>query len=328
MGWLYDTTPGIAYLVCIMRNNMARNILLWSTLLAVGHVQGQTSVILQSVRDCPFGYHDGYNTANSNYNSAVHFSGFAQPGASGGVNAGRSLVEFDLSGIPADSTILGAFLSLSARGPWAATGTVATVGHVGENTCVLRRVTEPWDDNTVTWNNQPATSTQNEVTLPQSTYSMQNYLNINVTALVRDMVQFPSNSHGFMLSLVNEEPSRGLIFHTGLASEVDKRPVLLVIYGDCKSSVGMSEPPPTSFGLQISPSVAEPGTMLRIDGDLPVLSGAMLVLMDASGRIVMRTPVDRWPFSIAVPAIAPGAYTLAVRERDRPNSMIGRLVVR
>ena len=107
------------YLAVQTRPTMFRPALLVFSQLLVSSIYSQTSVVLYSTRDCPFAYHDNYNTANTNYNSAVHFSAFAQPGASGGVNAGRSVVEFDLSSIPTDSTVVGAFLSVSARGPWA-----------------------------------------------------------------------------------------------------------------------------------------------------------------------------------------------------------------
>jgi hypothetical protein len=45
--------------------------------------QAQTYV-LTPTKDASIGFHDSYNSANTNYGNAIHYSGFSQPGASGG----------------------------------------------------------------------------------------------------------------------------------------------------------------------------------------------------------------------------------------------------
>ena len=103
---------------------------------------GQTSVVLVPTRDTPFAFHDNYNTENINYNNALHFAAFAQPGNSGGMNTGRAALDFDLSPIPSGSTILGAFLNLTGIGPFGI-GQAASVGNTGQNECTLSRITSP-----------------------------------------------------------------------------------------------------------------------------------------------------------------------------------------
>jgi hypothetical protein len=299
-------------------------------LLALGVVlqttQAQTTAILYSIKDAPFAFHDGNNTANTNYNSHTHFSGFSQT-TNDGTNTGRSVIEFDLSSIPPDSTILAAFLGLTARGPFGL-GPVGTQGHVGPgNDCVLRRVITPWQDNTITWNNQPQTTTQNEVLLAPSSHTMENYLNINVTELVRDMVADAANSHGFMLSLVNETPPRSLAFHTGLAPEMDRRPVLLVVYGDCNVVTGMQEEEGSSRKLVVSPSLTSPGNTILVDAPMALKGRSVLTLTDASGRLVATMPVSSWPYSMIVPAVGAGAYTVSVQQNGSSDLMTARIVV-
>jgi len=68
----------------------------------------------------------------------------------------------------------------------------------------LKRITTPWNENTVTWNTQPTTTTTNQVALAQSTAYSQDYCNINVDNLVQDMVNNPNSSFGVMLQLQNE----------------------------------------------------------------------------------------------------------------------------
>src|SRR5207302_3584445 len=74
----------------------------------------------------------------------------------------------------------------------------------GSNEAVLQRITAAWSESTVTWNNQPATTNQNEVILSQSTAIHQDYLSIDVLNLVNDMLQNPSSSFGFMIKLQTE----------------------------------------------------------------------------------------------------------------------------
>lgn len=289
-------------------------------------LQAQTSVVLFPTEDASIGYHDGYPSASTNYNSAVHYSGFAQPGTIGGTNAGRGIMDFDLSVIPSGSTILGAFLSLSALGPWAATGEVATVGHVGENSCTLRRITSAWSDNTVTWNTQPTNTSQNAVALAQSSYTMQNYLNINVTALVQDMVDDPNNSFGFMLMLDNESTTRGLIFHSSETTEPDKQPALLIIYGDC-DGIGMAEQGDETGVFTVSPSICRSGATVLLDGAQDPGFIGSLSLYEQAGRLVHAEPISRWPYQFVVPALAEGVYTMSISGQRGERMDAVRLVV-
>lgn len=139
----------------------------------------------------------------------------------------RSLIEFDLSQIPSNATIENATLSLCAK-------INSTNGYPGyptygnNNAAWLRRVLEPWEENTVTWNNQPAVSNVNQVTVPQSTSTQQDY-ELDVTELVKDMIQF--NNYGFMLLEKNETtPYNSLIFSSSDDADPTMRPKLTITY--------------------------------------------------------------------------------------------------
>jgi len=292
----------------------------------LAEMPAQTTVVLIPSADASLGYHDNFNSANTNYNSTIHYSAFCQPGNQGGVNKGRGAMDFDLATTPANSTILGAFLSLSAIGPFGI-GDVAGVGHVGQNSCALRRINSAWVDNTVTWNTQPTSTTQNQVLLDPSTYATENYLNINVTTLVQDMIDDPANSFGFMIQLVNETTSRGLAFHSSLAPDADKRPVLLVICGDCGGE-GIIDPGGEEHTFTISRNITSPGTMVRLDPDLDPNTSCVVSILDAAGRVVQMEPVRRWPHNLMVPAVAKGMYTLRLAKGDGNVIGTARLVVR
>lgn len=83
------------------------------------------------------------------------------------------------------------------------------------NQSVLQRITTPWSETTATWNTQPTTTNLNEVILPQSTNGNQDYINIDVTAMVQDMFANPNTSFGFRLNLSVEQFYARLFFASG-----------------------------------------------------------------------------------------------------------------
>ncbi len=82
----------------------------------------------------------------------------------------------------------------------------------------------------VTWNNQPITTTENEVFLSESSSSFQDYLNIDVTNLIEDMIADPTNSHGFLLKLLDEQHYRKMVFASSGHSNSNLHPKLEVCY--------------------------------------------------------------------------------------------------
>jgi hypothetical protein len=144
-----------------------------------------------------------FQTGNTNELEAYAWTNQGAPGFK------RILIDFDWSQIPANATIVSATLSLfhNPTGP-------SMPGHSqqsGSNASVLQRIISPWNELTVTWNTQPSTTTQNQIQIPATTSSTQNF-QIDVTSLVTDIFSDPSNSHGFLLKLVTEQYYRSLIF--------------------------------------------------------------------------------------------------------------------
>ncbi len=141
----------------------------------------------------------------------------------------RGLIEFDLSTIPQGSKVLHAYLSLySYRSR--SNGNHSTSG--GPNECVLRRVVEEWSPNTATWNNQPSSTEQNQVFLIESIQSIEDYIDIDVTRLVQDMINYPSESFGFLFKLDKEKYYRRMIFASSKNRKSKLHPKLEVIYSE------------------------------------------------------------------------------------------------
>jgi Secretion system C-terminal sorting domain len=161
----------------------------------------------------------------------------------------RGLIDFDLSTIPVGSQIISARLSLYSPGG------SHSQSQSGDNACYLSRITGNWTEETVTWNSQPSYTTLHQVTLQESTNEYQDYEDIDVTLLVRDMVEDPNNSFGFILKQQSEQTPRRMAFCSSDFVDADKHPKLVITYTppDCTTLIlrpGASGKDAEIFSLQ------------------------------------------------------------------------------
>jgi hypothetical protein len=142
----------------------------------------------------------------------------------------HGIVEFDLSVIPPCATIQSAYLTLY-NNPNSTNGLLNGEHSQlsGSNESYLRRVITSWSENTVTWNNQPTTTTLNQVYVPANTTPNEDYT-LDVTQLVNDMVDSPSVSFGFMISLITEQYYRCLLFASSDHPNAALHPKLVITY--------------------------------------------------------------------------------------------------
>jgi hypothetical protein len=281
---------------------------------------GQTIDQLSSTQDAVLGYHQGYSSANSNYNSANWFGAMSQPGNLGGENNSRSLIAFDLSAYIPGTIINEATLDLYGRGAVGA-GAVASVGNVGNNTCWLERITSPWNDNTVTWNTSPTATSVNAVVLSSSSASSQDYLGVDVTQLVQDMINDPDGSFGFLIRLQIEDPSRGLFFCGRGFSDASKRPRLTIKY-DQDISVPEQQ---AQVMLNARPNPCARGTWVNFSG---LQNDLTFDLVDRLGRVVIQGGLLPAGTSFMVPSTLPdGIYHLRAQSRGDGRSLYSASLV-
>ncbi len=137
---------------------------------------------------------------------------------------GRSAIEFDLSDIPNNADVLHADLFLfAAMNPPSGNHS----NRDGSNTALLQRITSDWTENTLIWQNQPSTTTDNEVIIPASSDPLQNY-QIDITRLVEDIIEDGKPNYGFMFRLVNENYYRRMNFATSNHPDTTLHPILIV----------------------------------------------------------------------------------------------------
>ena len=170
-------------------------------------------------------YPDG---ANNNYGASELICCYAWTGG-GQPKGGRGLIEFDLSFLTSAESIVEAKISLYHYG-----GTTQHGGGLASryslSSFYLRRVTEPWEAETVTWNTQPAATPVNQVAIGAPSTGTSNFEEIDVTQLVKDMIQYGNN--GFQLIIQNESPYKSVYIGTSENTYDDgaNRPKLEITY--------------------------------------------------------------------------------------------------
>ncbi|MFI5136694.1 MAG: DNRLRE domain-containing protein [Sphingobacteriales bacterium] len=139
----------------------------------------------------------------------------------------RNLLKFDLSSIPASATILSASLQLYSD-TIPLNGDLIHANYGTDNSVLIQQVAANWDPSTVTWFNQPAGLTANQVTIPTTT---QPFLNVNadVKGLIAPMVSSGAN-YGFLLQLKNEVAYTSRIFCSSYYSDATRHPRLVITY--------------------------------------------------------------------------------------------------
>lgn len=156
-------------------------------------------------------------------------------GCSGGTI--RSLLCFtELSNIPSNAVIVSATLRLYGVTSDRNTSYPGAPASYYENTVVVQQVTSPWNENTVTWNTQPSTTTANQFIIPQSTSEYNwNYSNSSpeLVAMVQNMVS--GNNYGFMLRLQTEQHYRNMVFASSDHPDASLHPELEVTYKVCNA---------------------------------------------------------------------------------------------
>lgn len=138
----------------------------------------------------------------------------------------RSLIRFDFSNIPSNAIVNSVAVSFySYQSP-------GNGNHfIGKGESYLQKVESAWDEATVTWNNQPMTSEVNQVLLENAQSNIQDYLDLDVTAIATEMINTPASNHGFMLKLVDETSTNNkLIFGSSDNTNSSLHPKVVVNY--------------------------------------------------------------------------------------------------
>jgi hypothetical protein len=182
-----------------------------------GQKYGKDAVITTQVPTANYGFHEDFEADTWT--------------CQGSLCLGRSLMQFDLSAIAATAQIDSAFLFLYVNMN-APNGIAGLPTYGSTNAGYLRRITQSWNDQSVTWNTQPATTVQDQVLIPASTSTSEDYI-LDVKNLVQVSVQNPATSFGFMIMEQDEiNYYNCLIFGSSDSPDMNIHPKLKVCFTD------------------------------------------------------------------------------------------------
>jgi hypothetical protein len=143
----------------------------------------------------------------------------------------RSLIWFDLSTLPKSAIINKVILKLSydIPIPWDSTIVVPDNSGAIKPAGLLQQIIEPWEENKVTWNNQPKTTELNQVAIAPFIKNA-NFIEVDVTALFISTAANPLPNYGILFKLNQTDKFKGFRFTSSDFSEASMRPRLSVRY--------------------------------------------------------------------------------------------------
>jgi len=140
----------------------------------------------------------------------------------------RGALQFDLSSIPSTAVIDSSRLTLYSN-PTPLNGNLVDANFGTDNTLLIQQITTSWNANTVNWTNQPTATSTDEVIIPSTTQNFLDLPNIDVTAIVSNMVNNNTN-YGFLIRLQTEIAYNSRIFCSSKFSDSTKHPKIQVWY--------------------------------------------------------------------------------------------------
>lgn len=160
----------------------------------------------------------------------------------------RSLFKFDLSDLPPNCIIVAADLFLYSYDSLGFGNHTPTNGNA---TFDFAPILEDWDENSVTWENQPKIDSIYVTRQNAPRAIRQNYINNPITNLIRNMYSQPDNYFGIMMKLRTEVNTKRVNFYSSDFSDAEFRPKLKISYiiKDESSNSNLSSARPLDFQM-------------------------------------------------------------------------------
>ncbi|MBC8321729.1 MAG: DNRLRE domain-containing protein [Bacteroidetes bacterium] len=223
-----------------------------------------------------------------------------------GWGIGRSFINFDLSHIDPELTITLAELSLFHDPDSPVEG---HINNGNSNEILISRIIESWSEDDINWDNQPATSPENQVLLPSSNLADQDYLDIYVTEIVTDMFNYMNESFGFMLQLSDEtfgNYNRNVVFASSDHQVPELRPKLVIYTQDYTS---LKEPDNTVNNMLVYPNPGAGDFNIQVSKNIfPV----QYTVYDSFGNVIVASNTLNSKFYVDITSQPSGVYFLSV----------------
>lgn len=221
----------------------------------------------------------------------------------------RSVLEFDLEQLPDDIVLVSAELSLYAWALPTSSGMHSSLS--GSNESWIRRVTSPWNEEEVTWNLHPDFTLENQTVLPESNFEDEDYLDMDVTTLVQDMLDEPENSFGFLFQLQQESYYRRLNFCSSDHEDPSRRPKLVLTYISAEDAVdGLSIEEDQTPLFQLYPNPAQDVLYLQLNKE--EITQSSIRITNTLGQVLKEEILYDFTHRIDVSDLSPGMYFVSI----------------
>jgi len=149
----------------------------------------------------------------------------------------ESLIKFDFQSLPQDIEVNKASLNLYFADNNSGSGFIVhSMPNVNSlSNAYIQRVTQGWDINTVNWSSRPSSVDTNQILIAKPIVNTQNYLDIEATALTKDILKKQNN--GYFLKFIRPSTTDVSQYILTLGSfdnvKPEYRPTMVIQYQTC-----------------------------------------------------------------------------------------------
>lgn len=165
----------------------------------------------------------------------------------------------------------------------------------------IKRISQIWLGDIVTWNSQPSVVSTGEVILSSPTDIHENFENIDITTLVQGMIDAGFSNYGLEISLSSEDPYSALVFASGENPNPALHPKLLVCINTDESSVHQNK---DATDWQLYPNPAEDIINFTSRG----VSQSTMHIFNSTGQLVKIIPIQSTKSTLDISDLSAGIY--------------------
>ncbi len=258
------------------------------------------TTVLQPGSDGIDAHVDDLNSGTVDVNYPIVNAGYNTVG--GTPTLSHNFMQFDLSAVPAGATVVSATLSLYHS-------TVYSHSTSTSNEELLAKVTQAWNENTITWNTQPTFSATDTIHIGNTTIG-DDKTSINLAPFVQDWVNTPAANYGMVMHLVDEPGSLGRFQTYGSSDAADStiRPKLVIVWNNC-GTLGIDKTASENAGVSVYPNPVNDVLQIKTTTDMAVDA----IVYDMLGN---QISVAKNATSLNVKELTPGFYLVRLSGKN------------